>query len=150
VLKKQREEYERGLGTIEILSSQLDLVMEENTKSKSEIVNLKKNLGVLERENERLKGQMSDLARQVKCLLTEVERGSNVVPDIDNQQLVRVGDEGGAQNVISRTLVTFKNVDELQQQNVRLLAVVRELSEAQEKNDRDMQEKSVKEIRVSC
>ena len=36
------------------------------------------------------------------------------------------------QQVISDHLVTFKSVDELQQQNQRLLAVVRELSDSKE------------------
>lgn len=52
----------------------MDVTMRENTKCKTEIVQLKKNYGVAERENSRLKGQIEDLGRQVRCLLAEGQR----------------------------------------------------------------------------
>lgn len=89
-LQKQKDEYERAVQTVEILSSQMDVTMGENSKCKTEIVQLKKNLGVAERENTRLRGQLADLARQVRYLVGENSRderdadvsASNQVPII--------------------------------------------------------------------
>lgn len=51
--------------------------------------------------------------------------------------------------MVSERLVTFKNIEELQMQNQRLLAVVRELTESQEKATRDAHENQLQLIRVS-
>lgn len=83
-LQKQKEEYERAVQTVEILSSQMDVTMGENSKYKTEIVQLKKNLGMAERENSRLKGQIEDTGRQLRCMLGEQEREQ--LPD-GNRQL---------------------------------------------------------------
>ena len=50
------------------------------------------------------------------------------------------------EQVISEHLVTFKTVDELQQQNQRLLAVVRELSDEKEGEDRAQVSKETQQL----
>lgn len=53
------------------------------------------------------------------------------------------------QQVVSERLVTFKNIEELQMQNQRLLAVVRELTETQEKATKEAHESQVQMIKDS-
>ena len=48
--------------------------------------------------------------------------------------------------VISEHLVTFKSVDELQKQNQRLLAVVRELSDEKENEERTQISKETQQL----
>jgi len=64
---------------------------------------------------------------------------SMTVPDISDSP---------AQQVVSSNLVSFRNVEELQSQNQRLLAIVRELSESQEKAEKESHDVQVKLIRV--
>lgn len=67
-------------------------------------------------------------------LLIELEeaRGNHVVRDEDE---VCSADVSSSSEVISQHLVTFRSVEELQQQNQRLLAALRELGEAQERGE---------------
>jgi hypothetical protein len=53
------------------------------------------------------------------------------------------------QQVIATQLTTFKNIEELQIQNLRLLTVVRELSEEKERHEQAHEDESLREIRVS-
>lgn len=73
------------------------------------------------------------LSRQVRVLLIELEeaRGNHVVPEEE----VSSGDVSSTSEVISQHLVTFRSVEELQKQNQRLLVALRELGDAQEKEE---------------
>lgn len=51
--------------------------------------------------------------------------------------------------VITNTLTTFRNITELQSQNLRLLTVVRELSEARENSEKAFEQNSLSEIKSS-
>ena len=77
------------------------------------------------------KSQVSDLGNQVTVLLREVESarfGGRPMPvDVDDVLEMSGGDKD-ADAVITKRLVTFKDVRELQQRNVELLAVIREMS----------------------
>ena len=70
---------------------------------------------------------------QVRVLLMELEeaRGNHVAQDEEPCS----GDVSSTSEVISQHLVTFRGVEELQQQNQRLLVTLRELSDAQEKDE---------------
>lgn len=63
-------------------------------------------------------------------LLIELEeaRGNHVI----HEEEVSSADVSSTSEVISQHLVTFRSVEELQKQNQRLLAALRDLSEAQE------------------
>lgn len=67
-------------------------------------------------------------------LLIELEeaRGNHVVRD---EEEVCSADVSSTSEVISQHLVTFRSVEELQQQNRRLLVALRELGEAQERGE---------------
>lgn len=66
-------------------------------------------------------------------LLIELEeaRGNHVV----HEEEVSSADVSSTSEVISQHLVTFRSVEELQKQNQRLLVALRELSDAQEKEE---------------
>lgn len=73
---------------------------------------------------------MADLARQVCHLLKEVENSrigsSSTSTDQD------IGDSISSADIITKRLVTFSDISELQSMNQKLLATVRELSHKQE------------------
>lgn len=66
-------------------------------------------------------------------LLIELEeaRGNHVLLEEE----VSSADVSSTSEVISQHLVTFRNVEELQKQNQRLLVAIRDLSDAQEKEE---------------
>lgn len=66
-------------------------------------------------------------------LLIELEeaRGNHVI----HEEEVSSADVSSTSEVISQHLVTFRSVEELQKQNQRLLVALRELSDAQEKEE---------------
>lgn len=66
-------------------------------------------------------------------LLIELEeaRGNHVAHDEE----VNSTDISSTSEVITQHLVTFRGVEELQQQNQRLLVALRELSDAQEQEE---------------
>lgn len=74
------------------------------------------------------------LLLQVRVLLIELEeaRGNHVVHE---EEEVSSADVSSTSEVISQHLVTFRSVEELQKQNQRLLVALRELSDAQEKEE---------------
>lgn len=74
-----------------------------------------------------------DLPCQVRVLLIELEeaRGNHVM----HEEEVSSADISSTSEVISKHLVTFRGVEELQKQNQRLLVALRELSDAQEKEE---------------
>lgn len=66
-------------------------------------------------------------------LLIELEeaRGNHILHDED----LSSADISSTSEVISQHLVTFRSVEELQKQNQRLLVALRELGDAQEKEE---------------
>lgn len=75
------------------------------------------------------------LPHQIRVLLIELEeaRGNHVALDEE----VSSADISSTSEVITQHLVTFRGVEELQQQNQRLLVALRELSEAQEREEEE-------------
>ena len=66
-------------------------------------------------------------------LIKSVEEArGGFVSDIDVSQVSYDDSESSAQHVISKKLVTFSCIQDLQQNNQKLLALVRQLSEKQE------------------
>lgn len=70
----------------------------------------------------------------MRVLLIELEeaRGNYVIHE---EEEVSSADVSSTSEVISQHLVTFRGVEELQKQNQRLLVALRELSDAQEKEE---------------
>ncbi|XP_077133726.1 nucleoprotein TPR isoform X3 [Ranitomeya variabilis] len=135
ILKRQREEYERMQKTVASLSAKLELAMKEIQCLHNETDNANKRSSVLEKENQRFELQVKDLSQQIRVLLIELEeaRGNHVQRDDD----VSSANISSSSEVITQHLVTFRNIDELQEQNQKLLVALRELGEAKEKEEQE-------------
>ncbi|XP_053286450.1 translocated promoter region b, nuclear basket protein isoform X2 [Pleuronectes platessa] len=133
ILKRQRDEHERMQKSVASLSAKLEQAIKEVHRLQREADEANKHSSVLERDNQRFERQLSDMGQQVRVLLIELEeaRGNHVVLEED----VSSADISSTSEVISQHLVTFRGVEELQKQNQRLLVALRELSDAQEKEE---------------
>uniref|UniRef100_A0A8C3ADA7 Nucleoprotein TPR n=1 Tax=Cyclopterus lumpus TaxID=8103 RepID=A0A8C3ADA7_CYCLU len=133
ILKRQRDEHERMQKSVASLSAKLEQAVMEVHRLQKEADEANKLSSVLERDNQRCELQLGDLAQQVRVLLIELEeaRGNYVIHEED----VSTADVSSTSEVISQHLVTFRSVEELQKQNQRLLVALRELSDAQEKEE---------------
>uniref|UniRef100_A0A8C9ZW75 Nucleoprotein TPR n=1 Tax=Sander lucioperca TaxID=283035 RepID=A0A8C9ZW75_SANLU len=136
ILKRQRDEHERLQKSVASLSAKLEQAVMEVHRLQKDADEANKRSSVLERDNQRCELQLGDMAQQVRVLLIELEeaRGNHVVHDEE----VSSADVSSTSEVISQHLVTFRGVEELQKQNQRLLVALRELSDAQEKEEFEM------------
>ncbi|KMQ91239.1 nucleoprotein tpr, partial [Lasius niger] len=137
LLQQQRQDYETAMSNVTTLTSRLDELLAENQRlheSSTEANRLAKHHTT---ENQKLKTELADLARQVCYLLKEVQesRTSMHVETRDLSSSMDTDDILSSQ-VISKKLVTFKDIEELQENNQKLLAVVRALSSRQEEIER--------------
>ncbi|XP_053106844.1 nucleoprotein TPR isoform X2 [Hemicordylus capensis] len=135
ILKRQREEYERSQKAVASLSAKLEQAMKEIHRLQEDADKANKRASVLEREHQRLEIQVKDLSQQIRVLLMELEeaRGNHVIRDEE----VSSADISSSSEVISQHLVSYRNIEELQQQNQRLLVALRELGEAKEKEEQE-------------
>ncbi|XP_037553921.1 translocated promoter region b, nuclear basket protein [Nematolebias whitei] len=132
MLKRQRDEHERMQKSVASLSAKLELAVKEVHRLQNEADEANKRASLLERDNQRSDLQLGDLAQQVRVLLIELEeaRGNHVL-----HEEVSSVDVSSTSDVISQHLVTFRSLEELQKQNQRLLVALRELGDAQEKEE---------------
>lgn len=146
ILKQQKEDYERALATVTQLTSQLDAAAIDCQRLKAETDDATRKLGKVEREKNRLESETRDLSTQIKYLVKELEenRGQSVTMDTRAEGDANVS---SSSEVITEHLVTFKNIDELQEQNRRLLRVVRELGEDNEKRENESRDEEVQELK---
>uniref|UniRef100_A0A4W6CZ19 Nucleoprotein TPR n=1 Tax=Lates calcarifer TaxID=8187 RepID=A0A4W6CZ19_LATCA len=133
ILKRQRDEHERMQKSVASLSAKLEQAVKEVHRLQRESDEANKRSSVLERDSQRYELQLADMAQQVRVLLIELEeaRGNHVM----HEEEVSSADVSSTSEVISQHLVTFRSVEELQKQNQRLLVALRELSDAQEKEE---------------
>lgn len=137
LLQQQRQDYETAMSNVATLTSRLDELLAENQRlheSSDEANRLAKHHTT---ENQKLKTELADLARQVCYLLKEVQesRTSTRIETRDLSSSMDTDDILSSQ-IISKKLVTFKDIEELQENNQKLLAVVRALSSRQEEIER--------------
>ncbi|XP_011695258.1 PREDICTED: nucleoprotein TPR-like [Wasmannia auropunctata] len=137
LLQQQRQDYENAVANIETLTNRMDELVVENQRlqeSSDEANRLAKHHTT---ENKKLKIELADLARQVCYLLKEVQesRTGTRVETRDLPSSIDTDDILSSQ-IISKKLVTFKDIEELQENNQKLLAVVRALSSRQEEIER--------------
>uniref|UniRef100_A0ABM5G988 Nucleoprotein TPR n=1 Tax=Pogona vitticeps TaxID=103695 RepID=A0ABM5G988_9SAUR len=144
ILKRQREEYERSQKAVASLSAKLEQAMKEIQRLQDDADKANKRASVLERENQRLETQVKDLSQQIRVLLMELEeaRGNHVIRDEE----VSSADISSSSEVISQHLVSYRNIEELQQQNQRLLVALRELGEAKEKEEQENTSSKISEL----
>lgn len=97
------------------------------------------------RENDLLQKQLEDLGRQVQSLLREIGRREDpTIPSDDDLDQMPQEPAENIEAVITNNLVLFRSIGGLQEQNQKLLKIVRELGakmEAEEKDYREAMEK---------
>ncbi|XP_051869004.1 translocated promoter region b, nuclear basket protein isoform X3 [Pristis pectinata] len=147
LLKRQREEYERVQKAVANLSAKLEDAMKEIRRLQKCTDEANKQASLLSRENQRYKMQVSDLSQQNRVLLMELEdaRGNHILREDE----VSSADISSSSEVISQHLVTYRNVEELQQQNQQLLVTVRELAEKQEKEEQEKTSSRISELQLN-
>ncbi|XP_054741283.1 nucleoprotein TPR [Anastrepha obliqua] len=126
VIKKQELEYEKLIETNNILAHQRDELLSKKADMEDLMGNAHSKINHLERENKKLKNSQNDLSRQVCYLLKEVEQLR--IGLISESSAVQSGNLSTTDDVISKKLVTFTNIVELQENNQKLLLLVRDLS----------------------
>ncbi|VEN40791.1 unnamed protein product [Callosobruchus maculatus] len=130
LIKKLRQDYCNTLDANDELRAGNDSLLMEVQQLREANAECKRLEGVTIRENERLKKDVADLSRQVVHLLQEVEhsRAGSSSTSTDNE----TNDSVSSADIITKKLVTFNDIAELQDTNRKLLALVRELTERQE------------------
>lgn len=133
ILRQQRQDYEDAIANVTNLTCRMDELLAENGRLEEDTDEAKRIANHQTRENSRLKSEMADLARQVCFLLKEVQeaRSGNVIPMNDSNVSMEI-DELASSQIISKKLVTFKDIESLQENNQKLLSIVRTLSSRQE------------------
>lgn len=123
--KRQAIDFQKISAANEDLSAQLDQYINERVTVREELTKTKDRFGHLERENKQLKLSQTDLGRQVVYLLKEVEQMRGGMTSDQDQS---ISSDLSANELISKRLVTFNDVVELQDNNQKLLLLVRDLS----------------------
>ncbi|KAL9918986.1 nuclear basket protein megator [Glossina fuscipes fuscipes] len=141
MVKKQELEYEKLLETNNILTHQCDELISKKADMEEILVEAHAKISHMERENRKLKQSQNDLSRQVCLLLKEVEQlRIGLAPDGGVGNSSQASQMVTTDEVISKKLVTFSNIAELQENNQKLLLLVRDLSSKLEEAEAFKQE----------
>lgn len=137
VLQKQKEQHDETTEANTAMVQQIESIVMECNRLKDEYSEATKIANHYTRENTKLKGELADLGRQVCFLLKEIEhnRGGflpNGDHDSSRMSSNTANSDVNSSRVISKTLVTFTDIQELQANNQKLLRLVRELTEKHE------------------
>ncbi|TDG46365.1 hypothetical protein AWZ03_007139 [Drosophila navojoa] len=146
VFKKQDEEFSKLTEEHQLLLQQRDELVDKKLALEQELEQANFDVTRHVKENKKLKQSQVDLSRQVcllldelNCLRAGVSRSRSQTPH---------GVVHNSSDAISRDLVTFESIVELQEQNVKLLALIRELTtelEANEQKNDELQLKAFEE-----
>lgn len=142
MLQKQKSEYEEALESNTALTQQIDSLVIECNRLRDDYSETSKIANHYSRENGKLKGELADLGRQVCFLLKEIEHSrGGLLPNGDHDSSHTASNTTNSSDlsssrIISKTLVTFNDIQELQSNNQKLLRMVRELTEKQEDFER--------------
>ena len=142
ILSEQRSEYERLRTEASQLASQLASALSERDVYANQAQETSQKLKNTVRENDLLESQLEDLGRQVQTLLREL--GRNQDPSIPSEEELEADpNTAPPQNideVITNNLVLFRSIPGLQEQNQKLLKIVRDLGAKLETEEREYRE----------
>ncbi|KAL0871932.1 hypothetical protein ABMA27_004380 [Loxostege sticticalis] len=140
LLQKQKADYEEAVESNTALTQQIDSLLIECNRLRDDYSESSKIANHYSRENAKLKGELADLGRQVCFLLKEIEHSrGGLLPNGDHDahaSNTTNSSEMSSSRIISKALVTFSDIQELQSNNQKLLRMVRELTEKQEEFER--------------
>lgn len=146
-MKQQREDYDRAVSAVNTLTTQLEDARQEYEFRKREAVDARQKMGHANRENARLTQQVRDLGKQVTVLVREVEAARSGRQAFSSPSVQQDLNRSTSDSIITERLLDFASVSELQQKNIELLAVVRELSSKQEVAESALVEEKTAELR---
>ena len=144
LLRQQREDYEQAMSAVGGLTENLEAAREEVDLRRHEAEEERRKASSLEKDRDKLERQVLDMGRQITVLVREVEASRTGLP---NTQPLERADLSSADSVIEARLLEFKDVSELQQRNIELLAVVRELGASREMAESALVEEKTAEVR---
>lgn len=141
ILSQQRAEYERLQSEAAQLASQLAQALSDRDSQGNLATENAQKLAKSTRENELLQKQLDDLGRQVQGLLREISRRDDpTIPSDEDLDNIAVAPAEDTEAVITNNLVLFKSIGGMQEQNQKLLKIVREMGRKMESEERDYRE----------
>lgn len=144
MLQKQKAEFDEALESNAAFSQQIESLVIECNRLRDDYSESSKIANHYNRENAKLKGELADLGRQVCFLLKEIEhsRGGPLPNgDHDSSQMTsNTTNSSDSSRIISKTLVTFSDIQELQSNNQKLLRMIREMTDKQEEFERNKEQ----------
>lgn len=141
ILSQQRAEYERLQSEASQLASQLSQALAERDAQANAAQENAQKLSKSTSENDLLQKQLGDLGRQVQSLLREITRRNDpTIPPDDELENVAAVPAEDISSLITHNLVAFKSITGIQEQNQKLLRIVRELGAKMESEERDYRE----------
>ncbi|WBW74916.1 nucleoporin nup211 [Schizosaccharomyces osmophilus] len=143
LIKEQFERFNKKQKEIAAMSQQYQKSLTDFKKTQSDFKTLEIQYKDKSMENNHFEQQIRDLTHQVQILLHEIDlRDSGTMFTSQERQVFRSLVEGSSNaaesdtnQLISDRLVAFKNIAELQQQNQKLLSVIRDLAQELEKRE---------------
>ncbi|XP_058055554.1 nucleoprotein TPR [Anopheles bellator] len=127
-IARQETEYQIMKDSNQELTMELQRMIRENAEHKSEKAALHDKLRTIDGLNRTLQQERVDLSRQIVHLLDAMQRmhvsGSGHFSQTDQSLAGHVD----ANELITRKLITFNEIEELQSNNIKLLMMVRDLS----------------------
>lgn len=129
--KRQAIEFKKISAANEDLGAKLEQYINERVMVREELIETKDRSGHLERENKKLQSSQTDLEQQVVYLMKEIEQ---MRTGMTYEQDQSISSYLSANGLLSNGLVTFNDVVELQDNNKKLLLLVRDLSKSNEES----------------
>ncbi|KAG1824960.1 hypothetical protein EV424DRAFT_710307 [Suillus variegatus] len=141
ILSQQRDEYDRLQSEAAQLALQLSTALAEREANSNAFQEASQKLKKSHSENELLQHQLDDLGRQVQTLLKELGRRTDpsLPTDVEMEEMEPLPAEN-IDAVITNNLVLFRSIGGLQEQNQKLLKIVRELGSKMEAEEREYRE----------
>ncbi|TFK40767.1 hypothetical protein BDQ12DRAFT_679995 [Crucibulum laeve] len=141
ILSQQRLEYDRLQSEASQLASQLAQALADRDAQANLAHESRQKLAKSTSENNLLQKQLEDLGRQVQALLRDIARRDDpTIPSDEDLENVPVAPAEDTESLITNNLVLFKSIGGLQEQNQKLLKIVRELGRKMESEERDYKE----------
>ncbi|KAG9439272.1 hypothetical protein H6P81_019437 [Aristolochia fimbriata] len=155
VILDERAEHERMAEAHKLMDQKLQQSHIEQANLENNIRELKADLKRQERDNYIAQKEIADLQKQVTVLLKECQDieicygGTSVVgsEDCRTSDVVEIDGDSEVEKIISRRLLTFKDINGLVEQNVQLRSLVRSLSDQRQEEVAVLREKFEDELR---
>ena len=142
ILTQQRLEYERLQVEAGQLASQLASALTDRDSNATLTQETSQKLKKTVRENELLESQLNDLGLQVQTLTKELARiqDPSIPSDEELETDPSTAPAANMEEVITNNLVRFRSIQGLQEQNQRLLKIVRDLGAKMEAEEKEYRE----------